>query len=271
MNDELVSIIMPSYNTAGFIGETIKTVLSQTYTNWELLIVDDCSGDDTEKVVSSYLVDDRIHFMKNNVNSGAAFSRNTALNSAKGRWIAFLDSDDLWTYDKLEKQIRFMHENNYSASYTKRITIDEQSNPTGTIITGPGKVTKAGINRYCWLSCPTVMYDRDVVGTIQIKNIKKNNDYAMWLKLLRKCDCYLMDDFAAAIRRREGSLTSTSYVSLIKYYYQMWNYCEEKSAFVSFFYSIRNLFYGAMKKVLFVKKLEKADPAITETRNRIKN
>lgn len=106
--DELVSVIMPSYNTALYIKETIQSVLNQTYKNWELFIVDDCSTDDTDHVVQQFLDDKRIHYLKNEVNSGAAISRNRALREAKGRWIAFLDSDDLWMPDKLEKQICFM-------------------------------------------------------------------------------------------------------------------------------------------------------------------
>ena len=106
--NELVSIIMSSYNTAKFISETIECVLAQTYPNWELLIVDDCSTDDTDEVVRPYLADERIHYVKNDTNSGAAISRNRALREAKGKWVAFLDSDDLWLPEKLEKQLCFM-------------------------------------------------------------------------------------------------------------------------------------------------------------------
>ena len=104
MND-LVSIIMPSYNTGRFIKESIESVLAQTYSNWELIIVDDCSTDNTDEIVAQF-TDERIKYLKNEVNSGAAVSRNRALREAKGKWIAFLDSDDLWLPEKLEKQIR---------------------------------------------------------------------------------------------------------------------------------------------------------------------
>ena len=170
---DLVSIIMPSYNTAKFIEETIDSVLSQTYANWELIIVDDCSTDDTDAVVAKYQ-DDRIRYLKNEKNSGAAVSRNRALREAKGRWIAFLDSDDLWTPDKLEKQIRFMEENGYSYSYTNYLEIDEDSKPLGARVTGPKRITKAGMYAYCWPGCLTVMYDAKVVGLVQIADIKKN-------------------------------------------------------------------------------------------------
>lgn len=138
MEEELVSIIMPSYNTGKFIKETINSVIAQTYSNWELIIVDDCSTDNTDEIVKS-INDNRIIYLKNETNSGAAISRNKALREAKGRWIAFLDSDDLWKNDKLEKQIKFMKENNCYFSYTNYIEIDENDNTNGKRITGPKK------------------------------------------------------------------------------------------------------------------------------------
>ena len=110
----LVSIITPNWNCANLILETIRSVKAQTYPNWEIIIVDDCSTDNSNKVVESYMAEDgRIRFLKNDKNFGAALSRNYALREAKGRWIAFLDSDDLWEPKKLEKQLRFMVENLY--------------------------------------------------------------------------------------------------------------------------------------------------------------
>ena len=108
---ELVSIIMPSYNTGAYIKKTIQSVINQSYQNWELIIVDDCSTDNTDEAVQPFLNDMRIRYIKNEVNSGAAISRNRALMEAKGKWIAFLDSDDLWVPEKLEKQIHFMEIN----------------------------------------------------------------------------------------------------------------------------------------------------------------
>ena len=178
MND-LVSVIMPSYNTADYISESIKSVQAQTYTNWELIIVDDCSTDNTDEVVVAFLGDQRIRYLKNERNSGAAVSRNRALRKAKGKWIAFLDSDDLWAPEKLEKQIGFMEKNGYSFSYTNYEEIDMAGQKTGVKITGPKKITKTGMFNYCWPGCLTVMYDAEKVGLIQIADIKKNNDYAM--------------------------------------------------------------------------------------------
>ena len=108
MVDGMVSIIMPSWNTDKFIAESIQCVIDQTYKNWELLIVDDCSTDNTDEVVKPFLEDSRIKYLKNEKNSGAALTRNRAMREAQGEWIAFLDSDDLWTPDKLEKQENFL-------------------------------------------------------------------------------------------------------------------------------------------------------------------
>ena len=135
----LVSIVMPSYNTAKYITETVESVLRQTYPFWELIIVDDCSTDETDKLVKPYLADARVRYLKNNHNSGAAVSRNHALREAKGKWIAFLDSDDIWLREKLEKQIEFMQANDYHFSYTNYEEIDEESKPLNVFVTGPKK------------------------------------------------------------------------------------------------------------------------------------
>jgi len=137
MHEELVSIIMPSYNCGRFVEETMRSVQAQTYQNWEIIFVDDCSNDGSiGKVLDIKREEPRIHVSQNSVNSGAAVSRNAALRNAKGRWIAFLDSDDLWEPEKLEKQIRFMEENGYAFSYTGYQEIDGESKPTGVFVSG---------------------------------------------------------------------------------------------------------------------------------------
>ena len=145
---DMVSIIMPSYNTAKYISESIKSVQAQTHTNWELIIVDDCSTDNTDEIISEFLSDSRIRYIKNEQNSGAAVSRNRALREAKGKWIAFLDSDDLWLPDKLEKQIRFMQENGYKFTYTDyRIQLNGESAPGNAHSHQPGNVVVCIIRR----------------------------------------------------------------------------------------------------------------------------
>lgn len=249
--DGLVSIIMPSYNTGKFIAETINSVLAQTYTNWELIIVDDCSTDNTDEVVAGFC-DERIRYIKNEKNSGAAVSRNRALREAKGKWIAFLDSDDLWLPQKLEKQIAFMTENGYGFSYTQYSEVDESTKPLGITVSGPKRITKRGMYRYCWPGCLTVMYDADLVGLIQIEDIRKNNDYAMWLKVGKKADCYLLNEKLAKYRIRSGSISNHGYVALIKWHYILFRYAEKKGRVSSCVLTVQNLFFGVVKKIFYV-------------------
>ena len=250
MND-LVSIIMPSYNTARFIGESIASVFAQTYTNWELLIVDDCSTDNTDEIIAQFN-DPRITYVKNEKNSGAAVSRNRALALAKGKWIAFLDSDDLWAPQKLEKQLKFMAENGFAFSYTCYEEVDENGSPTGTLVGGPKRITKTGMFNYCWPGCLTVMYNREVVGDIQIADIRKNNDYAIWLKACRKADCYLLSETLASYRKRGGSISNHSYVALIKWHYKLYREAECLNPVSSLWITMRNLLFGVWKKFRYV-------------------
>jgi len=252
--DELVSIITPSYNTGKYIAETIQSVLAQTYENWELIIVDDCSNDDTDEVVQEFLQDSRIKYIKNQTNQGAALSRNYALREARGKWIAFLDSDDLWIPDKLEKQIGYMKKNNIHFSYTMYEEIDENSESLGKLISGPKRINKVLMDAYCWPGCLTILYDSEKVGLIQISDIKKNNDYAMWLKVTSRCNCYLMPEVMGKYRKRQGSISNHSYVNLIKWHYRLWRVAQNKSILISIFRTGQNLVFGLWKKIRYVKK-----------------
>ncbi len=254
MTSGLVSIITPSWNCAAFIAETIRSIQSQTYTNWELLFQDDCSTDNTKELVAQFAEkDSRIKYECNPQNSGAAITRNNALRRAKGKWIAFLDSDDLWTPDKLEKQIKFMVENDYYFSYTNYCEINEQSAETGMLVTGPKHITKSGMYAFCWPGCLTVMYDREKIGLVQIVDIKKNNDYAMWLKICRMADCYLLDENLAKYRRgRVGSISTHGYATLIKWHYKLFREAERLNPFSSFLITCINMVCGLYKKKKYV-------------------
>lgn len=250
----LVSIIMPSYNTASFIKETIQSVLNQTYTKWELIIVDDCSTDNTDDVLET-IKDSRIRYFKNDKNSGAAVSRNKALREARGQWIAYLDSDDLWMPEKLEKQIRFMEANGYAFSYTNYEEIDVDSNKTGVKVSGPKRITKTGMFNYCWPGCLTVMFDASKIGIVQIHDIKKNNDYAMWLKICKKANCYLLDEFLAQYRKgRTGSVSTHSIKTMIGWHYKLFHEAEDMGTIESLYNTGRNLIFGFYKKKRYVKK-----------------
>lgn len=246
----LVSIIMPAYNSAQYIDESIQSVLNQTYLNWELIIVDDCSSDDTDIVIQKYLVDKRIIYLKNKQNSGAAISRNKALIKAKGKWIAFLDSDDVWLPIKLKEQIDFMLNNDYKFSYTD-YRIRENNEWLPYIYTGPNIVTKRKMYNYCYFSTITVMYDREFVGLIQIEDLKKNNDYAMWLQIIDKTPCYRLGKCLSYYYKHDDSISSGSKFKLIKHHYILFKVGLGKNSFISFILTLNNLFWGMLKKIKY--------------------
>lgn len=252
--NELVSIIMPNYNCARYLNQAIDSVIAQTYTNWELIFVDDCSNDNSLDIVTQY-DDERIRILQNNQNSGAAISRNYAIREAKGKWIAFLDSDDIWYSAKLEKQIAFMENNNYNFSYTQYCEVDEIGNDIGIIISGPKKITKLMMYSNNYLGCLTVMYNREYIGLIQIENLKKRNDYAFWLKISQKADCFFLDEILAKYRNRIGSVSHQGKFVLFKHHYKLFRYGEKMNTISSVFLAILNCFFWVVKKIVYIKRL----------------
>ena len=252
-SDNLISIIKPSYNTAEYIADSIRSVINQTYSSWELIIVDDCSTDDTIGIVKQF-DDARIILIQNEINSGAAISRNRALREAKGRWIAFLDSDDIWEPEKLEKQLRFMKENNYSFSFTDyRICLNGTWLPHINI--GPDMVDRRMIYRYCYFSTITVMYDKEVVGLIQAPDIRKNNDYAMWLLALEKTEAYRLPECLSYYIKHDDSITGGSKLNLIKWHYRLFRNAREESVPTAVRHTVGNLFFGTVKKLRYTEKI----------------
>lgn len=258
MVDGLVSIIMPSWNTAKFIAESIKCVIDQTYQNWELLIVDDCSTDNTDDVVEPFLKDARIIYIHNEKNSGAALTRNKAMREAQGEWIAFLDSDDLWMPGKLERQIKFMKEHGYVLSYTEYEKIDEEDKPINIYVTGPDVVNKRKMYNYDYIGQLTMMYSAKHFGLIQIKDIKKNNDYAIRLQLYKKdprVEAHLLKENLSKYRIRKKSISHDKLSKKLKSHYDLFHYCDEKPAPVALWYACWNMWYGLQKKRNFEKQL----------------
>jgi hypothetical protein len=257
-NNELVSIIMPSYNCGRYIETSIRSVQAQTCQEWELLVVDDGSTDDSLRTVLAMQQNDpRIRVLRQERRQGAATARNWALREARGRWIAFLDSDDQWEPTKLERQIAFMEKHGYAFSYTNYQEMDRHFQPTGILVTGPRHITRRGLYAFCWPGCLTVMYDAGKVGLVQIKPVPMNNDYALWLKVIGKADCYLLDEcLARYMRGRSNSITSNGYVAIIKWLYLLFRRAEGMSPVASFLLMCGNLLFGVLKKLLYVKKIE---------------
>lgn len=180
----LVSVIMPSYNSEATIRESIESVISQTYSNWELLITDDLSSDKTREIVKQFCSDDkRIKLFINAENGGAGAARNHSIGQAKGRYIAFLDSDDLWHREKLSKQIRFMEENYIGLSYTAYQKI-ENNELRGVVNPPPHTSYKKLLNGNV-IGCLTAIYDTELVGKQFMPLIRKRQDMGLWLNILK--------------------------------------------------------------------------------------
>lgn len=232
MNNNLVSVVMPVYNCESVIGKTIECLQAQTYTDWELNAVDDCSTDSSAEIIKAYAeTDSRIHYFKLDTNSGAAVARTRSMAEANGKYLAFLDSDDVWKPEKLERQIAFMKEGNYAFSCTHYAWISESGELTGRVIKCRKKCSYTHSVWYNPIGNSTVILDVDQVGKPIVPNIRKRNDYALWLMLLRtKVDyAYGLQEVLSYYRVREGSLSKNKF-KLIKPMYRLFRDVEHFSA-----------------------------------------
>lgn len=250
MTEKLVSIITPTYNCAKFIARTLDSVQAQTYQNWEMIIVDDCSQDNTKEIVEEYMkADPRIKYHLLDVNSGAAVARTTAMKLAQGSYMAFLDSDDIWSPDKLDSQIKWMEEKGYAFSCTAYEQIDEEDNPLGKTIK---TIEKTDYNRLL-LDCPvgnsTVMYNVETMGKFEVPNIRKRNDDALWLQMLKK-EKYIwgMPNVLMKYRIRQNSISSNK-LKVIKYHWILYREVEK----ISILRSVFHICYWCIIKVLKIK------------------
>lgn len=251
----LVSIITPNYNCGRYIAETVESVLAQTYSHWELLIQDDCSTDDSVAVAERYAArDPRIRIEVNAHRCGAALTRNRALARAQGRWIAFLDSDDLWMPRKLELQTAFMAGNGYAFAYHEYVEIDQDGRERGVRVSGKKRVGRFGMHACCWPGCLTVMYDAAKIGLVQIRSVKKNNDTALWLKVIRKSDCYLLKENLGRYRRRVGSVTPPGLWARVLWHYPLFREAEQMGPLRALFWTLANVPGNLCKKLFYVKR-----------------
>ncbi|MBQ9417639.1 MAG: glycosyltransferase family 2 protein [Bacteroidales bacterium] len=200
MAEGLVSIVMPTFNKGQYIAESIDSVLSQTYTDWELIVVDDGSTDGTQEVLRRYN-DPRIRIFTLNANRGAAHARNLALRQARGRYVAFLDSDDLWHPQKLARQVAFMQQHGYAFTYHAYEEINCRGERLHKKVWGKRKVTHRDLSLCCWMGCLTVMYDAKHIGLVQSSEAKFNDDMLLWREVSKKADCCLLKECMASYRR----------------------------------------------------------------------
>lgn len=220
-NSKLVSIIMPTFNSEKTVADSLKSILSQSYSNWELLITDDCSTDNTFSIISSFAASDkRIKVFLNETNLGAGVSRNNGINKATGRFIAFLDSDDIWHKDKLEKQISFMLSHNYVFTYTGYQKISSSGDLLSEI--HPiNKVNYSELLKSNVIGCLTAIYDVSVLGKMYMPTIRKRQDMALWLSILEKIDfAYCLDGIYAYYREGSNTLSSNKF----KIIFSQWDF-----------------------------------------------
>lgn len=249
--NDLVSIVTPVYNAAEFLEDTVKTVQNQTHDNWELIFVNDKSPDNSVDIIKKLQKNDsRIKLIHLNENSGAAIARNTGTKNAKGRYLAFLDADDLWNSDKLRVQIEFMTRGGYGFSYTSYEFANQQGRSTGKIVSIPPSITykQALKNPIIWTS--TVMLDLYKISTelAIMPNVRRGQDAATWWSILRETDeaAYGITTPLAYYRRTNSSLSANK-LKAIKRTWYLYRYVEKlsfvKSAYVFTFYS-----FNAIKK-----------------------
>lgn len=245
-----VSIVTPLHNSESYISETINSVISQTYEDWELIIVDDMSEDGSVKIVESFAKQDfRIKLIKLIENSGAAVARNTGIDAAKGRFIAFLDSDDLWEANKLEVQLAFMQNNYYPFSFTAYQRINEIGESLG-IVGVPQTVTYRQMLKTSVIGCLTAMYDTAYFGKVYMPLIRKRQDYGLWLKLLKQTEfAYGIQQPLARYRIRRDSISSNK-LNTSTYNWRLYRQVENLSFIASCYYFTHYAVRGVLRNKL---------------------
>lgn len=254
--NELVSIITPSYNSAKYIAATIQSVQNQTYKNWELIIVDDRSTDATVSIIQQFQEEDhRIHFLALSKNSGAGVARNTAINAAQGRYIAFLDSDDIWKADKLSKQIAFMQQENLPFAFSFYDCMDEEGNLLPKRIEAPKVLTYTQLFFCNFVGNLTGIYDVNFYGKVPIASVRKRQDWILWLTLLQKISkTKPIPESLALYRIRKNSVSSSKF-QLLQHNYTVYRQFHRYNAFLSFLCMIGFLCTQLLIKPRFTKKI----------------
>ena len=243
-----VSIITPAYNAEKYLSETIESVLQQTFLDWEMIIIDDCSEDNTFKIATDYSKkDSRIKVIKNDVNSGVAATRNHGLEIASGDFVAFLDSDDMWFPEKLEKQLFFMEENEYVLTYTKYQNYITETKQKGKVIREKKKMTARKILGNTAIGCLTVMVNRKMVGEFYMPLLKHTEDNCTWHEILsRGYVAFGLQEVLSLYRISDNSMTSKK-TSAAKQQWETYRVYYKFSFFKSLYYFTKYAFNAVIK------------------------
>ena len=247
---DLISIITPCYNSSKFINECVNSVLLQSYCNWELLLVDDCSNDNSKELLLNIEKKDeriKVIFLDNNI--GAANARNVAIQKAKGKYIAFLDSDDSWDSMKLEKQISFMVQNDIAFSFTSYQSISENGLDIISVIEAPYKMTYNNYLKNTIIGCLTVIIDREKVGDFEMPSIRSSHDMALWLLIMKRgFIAYGFNENLAKYRIVSSSNTSDKWAAA-KDVWRVYRNLEKLSFFYSIWCFLNYAFNAIIKRI----------------------
>lgn len=257
MENPLVSIITPSFNSEKFIRETIKSIQNQTYSNWEMIIVDDCSTDNTFSIIKEMaLNDNRIRFFRLEKNSGTGIARNSALSKSKGKYIAFVDSDDLWKPTKLEKQIDFLLIYKLPFTFSFYECIDEEGTSINKRVEAPRNLSYLQLFFCNYIGNLTGIYDVDYFGKIAISSTRKRQDWMMWLTVLQKIKtAQPIPESLAYYRIRDNSI-SASKIDLLKHNFAVYRRFHGFNFLVSLVCMIGFLFTQLLIKPRYIKKIK---------------
>ena len=242
-----ISIITPSYNSSQYISRTIDSIRFQTYQDWELLIIDDCSTDQSRDIIQHYANQDRrIKLICLKENSGAAVARNTGIKNASGRFIAFLDSDETWHPDKLQKQVNFMLKHDYAFTYTKYHQVNEMCDRVGELYF-PSRISYRDLLKTCVIGCLTAMYDTHKLGKVYFPLIRKRQDFALWLKILKKVDyAYCVPEDLASYTVRADSISANKFKAA-QYNWMLYRDVEKLSILSSTYYFLNYAIRGILR------------------------
>ena len=247
---DLISIITPCYNSSKFINECVNSVLLQSYCNWELLLVDDCSNDNSKELLLNIeKKDERIKVTFLDTNIGAAHARNVAIQKAKGKYIAFLDSDDSWDSKKLDKQISFMVQNDIAFSFTSYQSISENGLDIISVIEAPYKMTYNNYLKNTIIGCLTVIIDREKVGDFEMPSIRSSHDMALWLLIMKRgFVAYGFNENLANYRIVSSSNTSSKW-DAAKDVWRVYRNLEKLSFFYSIWCFLNYAFNAVIKRI----------------------
>ena len=246
MKNIKVSVIVPVYNSADLISNTLTSVINQTHKNIEILVINDFSSDNSVDIIKEYIdKDSRVKLFSLTQNSGVAVARNTGLENAEGEYIAFLDSDDSWAKDKIERQLSFMVEHDYKFSFTSYERIDDQGNKKN--ITAPENVHYRKLLNGNLIGCSTVMIRSDIIKDLSFPLLRKRQDYAFWLKILKSgVVAHGLNENLTFYKVRTRSLSSNKF-KLIKYQWQLFRKVEKMNLLCAFYYFSRSIITSFIK------------------------